>query len=161
MSGIKLLKDKEMVEGLEIDPRSSPSSSFKSCILAKQHQEPFLKVSEMEIHDITDLTVSDLWGLAQVTSLFGYRYYFSFTDGRTHQTMVYFRKQKSEALEKLKEYKSFMETQNGKRHKVLRCDNGGEYINPDFENFIKSSGMEMQTTGPYLLAQNSILEQLN
>jgi hypothetical protein len=65
MSSIKLLKDKGMVEGLEIDPRSSPSSSCKSCILAKQHQELFPKVSEMEIHDVTDLTVLHLWGPAR------------------------------------------------------------------------------------------------
>jgi hypothetical protein len=49
---------------------------------------------------------------------------------------------------KFKEYKSFMETQTGKRLKVLRCDNGGEYINLVFEKFIQNSGMEMQTTCP-------------
>jgi hypothetical protein len=161
MSSIKLLMDKEMVEGLEIDLRSSPSSSCKACKLVKQHREVFPKVSETEIHDVTDLTVLDLWGLAWVTSLSGYWYYFSFTNGRMCRTMVYFGKRKSEALEKYKEYKSFLETQTKKRLKVLRCDNGGEYINPAFDNFIQNSDMEMQTTASYLPAQNGISEHLN
>jgi transposase InsO family protein len=161
MRSLKMLKDKEMVNGLQIDPKSMPSPTCKACVLAKQHHEPFPKESEREVEEIGDLTVSDLWGPARTTSLKGYRYYVSFTDVKSRRSMLYFAKGKDETLTKFEQYKAYMETQTGRKLKTLRCDNGGEYVNAKFKDFCAKAGIEMQTTAPHSPSQNGIAERLN
>ena len=67
----------------------------------------------MEIAEISDFTVSDLWGPTQTTGIGGEKYFAMFTDGKSRQSMCYFLKKKSEVLSKFKQYKAFVETQTG------------------------------------------------
>src|ERR1700678_4302558 len=75
--------------------------------------------------------------------------------------MTYFLKQKSEAFEKFKLYRSFIETQTGNKLKKLRADGGGEYLSKDFRNYLLENGIQQETTTPHSSAQNGIAEQLN
>src|SRR4051812_5941774 len=70
-------------------------------------------------------------------------------------------KNKLQVLQKFKYYKSFMETQKNKKLKILRTDNGGEYVSEDFKNYCKESGIRLQYMAPDSPAQNGISERLN
>jgi transposase InsO family protein len=43
----------------------------------------------------------------------------------------------------------------------LRTDNGGEYCNKAFDNFLATNGIIHETTVPYLPHQNGVAERLN
>ena len=54
-------------------------------------------------------------------------YYVIFTDDFSRNTWLYFLKKKPEVFNKFKEYKALVENQIGKKIKVLRTKNGGEF----------------------------------
>jgi hypothetical protein len=70
----------------------------------------------------------DVWGPTCTTGIHSKQYYISFTDGHSEHTMVMFMKKKSEADEKIKQYREFILTQHGKRCKAFHFDGGGEYV---------------------------------
>ena len=76
-----------------------------------------------------DLIHSNLCGPMSITSLKGNEYYVTFIDDFSRKTWIYFLKTKEskEVLQKFKEFKALVENEAGRRIKVLRSDNGGEY----------------------------------
>ena len=50
---------------------------------------------------------------------------------------VYFLRQKSETLKFFNAFKVMAETQTGNKIKILRSDNGREYVNKEFDSFLK------------------------
>src|SRR3954467_7112884 len=161
VGSVRLLKRKNMVEGMEVDESIAPSRQCAPCIEAKQHRTPFLRSTNESAQEIGELTVSDVWGPTRIQSIQGNSYYISFTDAKSCRSQIYFMKNKSQALQKFKYYKSFMETQKNKKLKILRTDNGGEYVSEDFKNYCKESGIRLQYTAPDSPAQNGISERLN
>jgi transposase InsO family protein len=137
------------------------AAQCKVCIVAKQHVQPFPKNSHTEIKEIRDLTVSDLWGPARTQAPGGDRYFVTFTDGKSRRTMTYFMRQKSEALAKFKQYKSFVETQTSHKLKKLRVDGGGEFLSKEFRKYLLDNGIQLDITTPHSPSQNGIAEQLN
>ena len=75
--------------------------------------------------------------------------------------MVTFLKTKGKVLEALKAYKTMVELQKGKQIKMLRTDNGGEYMSKAFKQFCLDSGIVHQTTVPYTPEQNGVAERKN
>ena len=43
----------------------------------------------------------------------------------------------------------------------MRTDNGGEYIDDEFNNFCQQEGIKRQFTAAYTLQQNGVTEQMN
>lgn len=70
-------------------------------------------------------------------------------------------KQKSEAFEKAKKYITRVGTNFGFAPKVLRIDNGTEYINKKTKDWSAEKGIEIQTTAPYSPSQDGIAERFN
>lgn len=54
-----------------------------------------------------------------------------------------------------------VQTQFATNIKVLRSDNGGEYVNHDLAEFFLSQGMIHQTSCPYTPQQNGVAERRN
>ena len=104
---------------------------------------------------------SDVFGPILVPSLGGAIYYVSFIDDFSRNTSLYFLKKKSEVFSKFKEYKALVENQTGKKIKVLRSDNGGEFCEKEFENFCRECGIARQKTTPYTPQQNGVAERMN
>ena len=79
---------------------------------------------------------SDLRGPMTVASLGGYHYYVTFIDEYSQKTWIYFLKTKEseEVLSKFKEFKAQVNNLSGKRIKILRSDNGGEYTSTEFNH---------------------------
>ena len=64
---------------------------------------------------------------------------------------IYFLKTKGseEVLSKFKEFKAQVENLSGRRIKILRSDNGGEYTSTEFNGFCKEAGIKRELTVPY------------
>lgn len=70
-------------------------------------------------------------------------------------------KTKDEVFDRFREFKALVENATGKKIKVLRSDNGGEYINKDFTDFCSKEGIKREWTSPYNPRQNGITEPKN
>jgi hypothetical protein len=58
-------------------------------------------------------------------------YYISFIDDSSRKTSIYFMKTKDKHFSMLQEFKALVENHTGRKMKVLRFDNGGEYTSKD------------------------------
>jgi len=54
-----------------------------------------------------------------------------------------------------------VENQVGERIKVLRTDNGGEYVNHRFDSFLAVHGIQHQRTNDYTPQENDVAERMN
>jgi transposase InsO family protein len=84
-------------------------------------------------------------------------------DQRAHsrKTWIYFLKTKDEVFDRFREFKALVENATGKKIKVLRSDNGGEYIDKDFTDFCAKEGIKREWTTPYNPQQNGVAERKN
>ena len=54
-----------------------------------------------------------------------------------------------------------MENLSGKKTKILRLDNGGEFISNEFKDFCKEVGIKRELTTPYNPQHNGVVERKN
>jgi len=71
---------------------------------------------------------------------------------------LYLLKQKSDVSSKIKEYVRHVQTKFQKTPKKIRSDHGGEYLNAELQNFLKSEGIKTELTAPYTPEQNGVLK---
>ena len=145
MGAVKMMKEKNMVLGMEVDRSMELAAQCPACIIAKQHTQPFPKESHTEIENIGDLTVSDVWGPAHTQAPGGDHYFITFMDGRSQRTMTHFMKHKSQALKKFKHYKSFVETQTGDKLKKFQVDGRGESLGREFRKYLLDNSIQLDT----------------
>lgn len=150
---------KGIVTGIDYD--DSNYQSCVACVEGKQTRLPFPKKTMHRSGEILGLIHSDLCGPMPQSSFGGARYFLTLTDDYTRKTYVYFLKSKRDVFENFKNFKALVENQKEKKIKVLRSDNGTEYTNNIFQEFLKVHGIVHQTTVPYTPAQNGVSERLN
>ena len=68
---------------------------------------------------------------------------------------------KAECFTTFKQYKKWIENLTEKKIKILRTDNGGEYLSKAFMTYLTEHGIIHQTTVPYTPQQNGTAERLN
>ncbi|CAI7843528.1 unnamed protein product [Closterium sp. NIES-54] len=104
----------------------------------------------------------DVVGPTRAPSLSGSRYLLIIVDDHTHAVWVYPLKTKGEvAAAVLKEWMLRAQRESGHKVKVIRTDNGEEFIGTDFEAVLKKKGMQHQLTVPYNPQQNGVAERFN
>jgi hypothetical protein len=84
-----------------------------------------------------------------IASIIGSMYYVSFIDDFSRKTWIYLLKTKDEVFSRFQEFKSLVESQTGKKIKVLRLENGGECTSKEFEGFCKDTGIKREMIVPY------------
>jgi transposase InsO family protein len=104
---------------------------------------------------------SDVWGPSGVVSLNGYRYFVTFIDCCTRTTWVYVLRSKNEVFECFKDFHNLIKTQYNACMKVLRSDNGTEFVNKELDGYLSSHGIIHQTTCPGTSEQNGLAERKN
>ena len=85
----------------------------------------------------------------------------TFIDDFSRYTWVFFLKKKSEVCEKFTELKALIENASGLKIKILRYDNGGEYVSNVFLYIFSESGIQVQHSIPYTPQQNEVAERKN
>lgn len=160
MGAVKHMHKSGVVTGMEVDERSTPSQCT-ACIQGKAHIAPFPQQASEQDLKPAELIVADVWGPANITGTGGSRYYFQFMDVKTRYTVVYFGKEKSEALTHFKHFKAWIELQSGNKILRYRTDNGKEFDNADTDTFLKKCGIIHEFSAPYSQAQNGMPERGN
>jgi Integrase core domain/GAG-pre-integrase domain len=110
---------------------------------------------------IFELVHSDIWGLCPTISVNGFRYFVIFIDCFSRVTWIYLMKNKNDVFACFKDFHKEVQTQYGVVVKVLRSDNGTEYTNIAFREYLSSQEIQHQTTCPYTSKQNEVAERKN
>lgn len=104
---------------------------------------------------------SDVWGPSGVRSINGYRYFVTFIDCCTRTTWVYVLRHKSDVFECFRDFHNLIMNQYNACVKIFRTDNGTEYLNREFDEYLSSFGIIHQTTCPGTSEQNGLAERKN
>ncbi|CAI7862559.1 unnamed protein product [Closterium sp. NIES-53] len=101
-------------------------------------------------------------GPTRAPSLSSSRYFLTIVDDHTRAVWVYPLKTKGEvAAAVLKEWMPRAQRESGHKVKVIRTDNGGEFIGADFGAVLKKKGIQHQLTVPYNPQQSGVAERFN
>lgn len=92
---------------------------------------------------------SDVCGPFQTESYNGAKYYVVFKDDASEYRCIYAIRSKADVFEKFVQYANMIRNCFKRDIKVIKTDNGREYINEPFKKFVKARGMEHQTSAPY------------
>jgi hypothetical protein len=132
----------------------------RGCALGKFTKTSFPS-SDTRSVGILDLVHTDVCGPMTRRSLSGCEYYLTFIDDYLRKTWIYFLKAKSEVFTWFQEFRALVENQSGKRIKVLRSDNRGEYSSRQLVDLCAQHGIRRQMTIPYNPQQNGVAERKN
>ncbi|KYB24925.1 hypothetical protein TcasGA2_TC034911, partial [Tribolium castaneum] len=145
---VKGLKTKSIVSEIKCD----------TCFSAKISRAPF-GVRETHSSELLELVHTDLCGPTQTQSMRGARYFMTLIDDNSRVCMVYFLQKKSDAVQKFRDYKNFVENQLKRKIKAVQSD--GEYENKEMEKLLKEPGIILRTTTPHMPQQNGVAERKN
>ncbi|KAK9053340.1 hypothetical protein SSX86_029973 [Deinandra increscens subsp. villosa] len=132
-----------------------------TCLAGKQIRNSFPKESEYKTKNILELVSMDLCGPMTPATKTGIRYFMLLVDEHSRYMWVYFLKNKNEAFEVFKSFKSEIEGKLGSKIKSLRSDRGGEFTSQEFNEFCSLNGIYRLLTTPYSPQQNVIVERRN
>lgn len=153
------LASNEMVQGIDkIQPISN--ITCVSCMKSKICSQPFNE-ADYRAKNLLEIVHSDVCGPFNTNSIGGSKYFLTFIDDKSRYATVIFMQNKSEVFEHFKKYKQYVEKQTGAKIKVIRSDNGGEYVNKEFDQYLQSQGIERQLTVPHTPQQNGVAERFN
>lgn len=132
----------------------------ETCIRGKMTRAPFPKRSERQT-ELLELIHSDVCEPMRVESIGKSRYFVTFIDDYSRWCTVRMIKSKSEVFNEFKNYKALVENRTGRKIKCLQTDNGKEFVNQEFNNFLKKNGIERRLTVMHTPEQNGIAERKN
>ena len=150
---------KEIVKGIPTIMYSN--GTFKGCVAGKHAERKYEKGKERRVVPVLVLIHSDIIGRLPTLSYGNSRYVFIFIDYFSRYCWVYFLKLKFEVFETFKVYKYLVENVCGNNIKVLRNNNGKEYVNKKLQHLCEQNGIQMQHYVPYTPQQNGVAESKN
>ena len=103
---------------------------------------------------------SDVW-TSPIVSVSGMKYFVTFIDCYSRMTWIYLMKHKNEVLKCFKDFYAFVRNQFNTCVKIIRTDNGKEYVNNEFGSFLSIEGILHQTSCPDTPPQNGVAERKN
>jgi len=66
-----------------------------------------------------------------------------------------------ESISEVQEWKTFVEIQTGQKVKILRSDNGSEYISKEFKDYLARKGIKHQLSISGRPEQNRVTKRMN
>lgn len=155
---IQKMSENNIVEGLKIEKGEENGLVCEACAYGKQSRFPFHKSSRPDLQP-GDLVYSDVCGPMSHASVQGMRYFLLFKDAATSYRHVYFMKNKSDTLEYFKRYNAIIKNKYMHSVKTLHTDNGREYVNNAFKDYLHKEGIIHECTAPYTPEQNGRAER--
>ncbi|KAF2345651.1 Integrase catalytic core [Trinorchestia longiramus] len=157
---LKKLKSLDLVRGFDCS-LGNENIFCENCCDGKSHRLPFSRVDQRKVRKPLELIHSDVCGKINPSFLGGGSYSVTFTYDYSRYTWVYIIKNKSDVFGVFTEFKALVENYYDHKIKILRTDNGGEYVSTDFERFLKVNGIVHQKTVPKTPEQNGVAERMN
>jgi Reverse transcriptase (RNA-dependent DNA polymerase)/gag-polypeptide of LTR copia-type/GAG-pre-integrase domain len=157
---IRRMLSKGLVDGLEILARKCEEGRCEDCILGKQTARPYDDEVTPESEPLERLHI-DLWGRARVRSLGGAYYMMVIVDGGTSRLSPYFLADKSAntTLRVFREYVEEAERQTGRKVKRVRVDMGREWLNDEWDAYLKEKGIILECGAAYAHGSNGVAER--
>lgn len=156
---LKKMSTDNLMYGLNLNDEQM--ETCETCIKGKLSRLPFIRHNDLYTTDNLEIIHSDVCGPFECDTLAGSKYYVTFIDDYSRYCHVYFMKKKNDVFNIFKEYKNEVETFHNKKIKNLQTDNGTEYRNKEFDDFLKSHGIKRRLTTVYTPQQNGISERKN
>lgn len=132
----------------------------KTCIENKMSNSPF-KNERSKAKKISEIIHTDVCGPFKTVGFRGEKYFISFIDDYSKVAKVFIMKSKTEVYDCMKEFVNECENITNERVKILRCDNGTEYINNNIYNFAKEKGIIINNCPAYVHELNGTAERFN
>ncbi len=134
-----------------------PQDEFcKVCPLGKLSTSPIAKDRKDKATEPSERVFSDVMGPFQIKGLNGFQYAVTFVCDYSKHCVVKFMKNKSEVLDKFKEYVA-----DTKKPQILRSDNGTEYTSQAMKDFCVEKSIRQEFTVPETPQQNGVAERMN
>nr|KYP64673.1 Retrovirus-related Pol polyprotein from transposon TNT 1-94 [Cajanus cajan] len=130
------------------------------CVLGKSHRVKFgtgIHVSSRPFEYVH----ADLWGPSRVKTLGGGSYFLTIIDDFTRRVWLYVLKDKTETYKKFRDWYTLIQNQLETKLKVLRTDNGLEFLSEQFAEFCRNQGIKRHRTVPHTPQQNGLAERMN
>jgi hypothetical protein len=131
-----------------------------TCIVAKSHRTSYLPSLNKSIVPFT-LVHSDVWGPSPVSIVSRVWWFVLFVDDCICMTWLYLMKNKDEVFSIFQSFHAMIQTQFSAKLRVIRSDNGGEFVNQCFRAYFDHHGLIHETSCPQTPQQNGIAEQKN
>jgi transposase InsO family protein len=139
------------------------ASKCEACALAKSTRQPFPTDGATRARNPLELIHMDL-GFMPERSTEGAKYFLTIQDDCTRKCWAVLLKSKSDVLRQYKTWVVAAEaTHSVAGHKVLavRSDNGGEFINREFDALLAERGTRRERSAAYTPEQNGVAERVN
>lgn len=147
-----------LINQLSLPISKSVMLNCSCCNMAKSHKLQFpLSISKTTAP--FQLVHMDVWGPAPIPSNKGFRYYLLVIDDFSRYSWLFPVHYKSEVKQKIAEFKSYVSTQFHTSIKIVRSDNGGEFVNHFLLHLFLSTGVLHQTSCPHTPEQNGVVER--
>ncbi|XP_066341538.1 uncharacterized protein [Miscanthus floridulus] len=121
------------------------------CVTTKLKRTPFLSQAKRRTEGLLDLVHGDLCGPISPATPGGKQYFLLLVDDRSRYMWVALLAVKSDTLVAMKKFQAWVEVETGRRLRMLRTDNGGEFTSVEFESYCSERGGEAVATAVYLL----------
>ena len=140
-----------MVSVMNLVQSTVAPSSFicEGCIEGVQQCLSFLVDRATRKTKPLELVYFDVCGPMKTNSIEAAKYFVTFINDFSKKMWIHSIKAKSECFDKFKEFKAFVKNQCKKKIKMLRSDNGGEFMSKQFGEFLRKEGIPRQTSTFY------------
>ena len=155
---IKLMESKGLVDGLSLD--SSTRDFCEGCRLGKMTIGSHPQKLERRSCHPGERIHSDVCHVP-LESITGFKYFLTFKDESSGYRIVYFLKSKEQVPPTIKSFLESVERVTGRKVISFRSDCGTEYCNQEVEGYLKSSGIQHETSAPYVKQGNGMAEREN
>jgi len=133
----------------------------ESCKLEKHIRSSFSSSVSQRASSPFALVHSDIWGPSRIKSNLGVQYFDTFINDYSRCTWVFLMKNRSELFSIFQIFPNEIKNQFGISIRILRSDNGREYLFHSFKNFMASHGILHQTSCAYTPQQNGVAKNKN
>lgn len=116
-------------------------------------------VSTSKTSKIFELLHIDVWGKYKTPTYNNQSYFLTIVDDYSRATWAILLQNKGETTQKLKTFIKEAQNQFDTNVKIIRTDNGTEFINSKLQNLLKELGIRHQLSCPYTSQQNSVVER--
>jgi transposase InsO family protein len=131
------------------------------CVLMKQRQLPFPQQSSFWAKERLELVHGDLCGPVTPATPGGWRYFLLLIDDLSHYIWVVVHGSKGEAANAIKHAQAVAEAECDRKLRVLRTDNGDEFMAAEFTSYCMDKGVHRHYSAMYSPQQNGVVERRN
>ncbi|CAM8877096.1 unnamed protein product [Rhodiola kirilowii] len=128
------------------------------CPQSRQCRLPFNNSCSVSA-EIFDLLHADIWGPYRVPTMTDAKYFLTLVEDKSKCTWTYLMARKTEAADIMIRFYKMVQIQFGKNIKVIRSDNGGEFLCSKLTDLLSDNGCLQQTSCPYTPQQNGVVER--